>query len=36
MSRFVVSTTYTSVGTVHTSFVDGIVVGCKNRGYREE
>ena len=36
MSRFVASTTYTSVGTVHTSFVDGLVVVCKDRGYREE
>lgn len=36
MSRFVTSTTYTTVSTMRTWFVDGLFVVCKNRGYREE
>lgn len=36
MSRFVASTTYTTVGTVHIWYVDGLFVVYKNRGCREE
>ena len=36
MSRFVTSTTYRTVETMHIWLVDGLSVVYKDRGYREE